>query len=362
MKPCAKRQKKVSLEDIKPLSMYVPLPAFVEDDCHPGYEDKTDDDTEEEFKTDSDEYDDDTPELSEEEEDEYSSFEEPESEKSKESSCYTVSKPTPCEVQSAYPSYPPAGSGVVPPVAAPPGGVPVGAVAPPYSTPAALFGFLTPPTPRMGLLPWENTPLPKTLNGIPRAGFISPLTNVPTGTGLYERIGSKINVKPILIRCQKRVIPMISANPCKIKPNVLRMLIVCDHQGRKPDGELPYITEILGGFYPDRDPTDTDFVVAHYNPDTRSRFSILYDKTWSLGALNGTEAARFFNTPIEHTHEDKIDTCVEVSYSKGTRSVPSLIPTKNELLLVLVGTDPEGENPSNQWLQVDLSIYGFFTE
>lgn len=105
------------------------------------------------------------------------------------------------------------------------------------------------------------------------ASNIILLNGIQTGSGFFNRIGSRIEMKNLQIN--GFLFPTAAAT--STTPANLRLLIVYD---RQPTGALPVISDILQ----DRDQTGTATTggLSHINLDNRDRFSILRDVRWAM--------------------------------------------------------------------------------
>jgi len=97
------------------------------------------------------------------------------------------------------------------------------------------------------------------------------LNGVQTGSGFFNRVGSRIEMKSLQIN------GFLGPNTAATSttPSNLRMLIVYD---RQPVGALPTVSDVLQ----DRNQVGTAITggLSHINLDNRDRFTILRDMRW----------------------------------------------------------------------------------
>lgn len=109
------------------------------------------------------------------------------------------------------------------------------------------------------------------------------LNGIQTGSGFFNRVGSRIEMKNL----QLNGFLGPQAGVSSTTPTQLRVMIVYD---RQPTGALPVISDIIQ----DRDQTGAASTggLSHINLDNRDRFSIIRDMRWAMptntaGVLSG---------------------------------------------------------------------------
>lgn len=118
------------------------------------------------------------------------------------------------------------------------------------------------------------------------ASNIILLNGIQAGTGFYNRVGSRVEMKNL--QMNGFIGPAAAATAAN--PSMLRILIVYD---RQPKGALPTISDILQ----DRNQVGTALTggLSHVNLDNRDRFIILRDLRWytptvTAGVVSGVSS------------------------------------------------------------------------
>jgi len=264
----------------------------------------------------------------------------------KRSQCFKdKSRRTPCETQE-FLGMPPPG--------------PLG----PASAPIAPVVASAPPPPAMlPFAPVAGFPVPIAVTPISTHAVIFPLTTITRGTALHQRISNRVTIRNVSIRGQliNLILPS-TPDGTTIYPELrkLRILVVVDHQGRNdPFAPPPFVEEVLSSVLPDFPlaiPPEHSTLMAHQRYDNRYRFTILMDRTLSLGAWTGVYPTAVNITPPYSADFDfSVKSCFECTYANRS------IPRKNEHLLYLIGTD--GATPGSvQRLEAQISTLVQFQE
>jgi len=257
--------------------------------------------------------------------------------KTDETSCYDdKSKRKPCETNKLLGIPPP---GTLGPVAAP--------IAP-------VVGAAPAPAPLAHIVEGEGFTIPVPLTGITPQAVIVPLTTIPLGTTLHSRSSTRLTVRNVSVKGQVRN-AIVSGTPdaTVLRPELrkLRILVVVDHNGRNEGADPPELPDVLSYALPDRSiPYTIGSIVAHYNYNTNYRFTVLLDRTITLGSWTGTAGDPKISPPYSVDYDYSVKSCFELTYATD-----SDIPTKNEHILYLVGTD-DSEPDSVQNLETMYSV------
>jgi len=238
--------------------------------------------------------------------------------------CYDdKSKRKPCENNKLLGIPPP---GVLGPVTAPIAPVSAAAAAGPA------------PAPLNHVVAGSGFTVPTPVSFIPSPAIIIPLTTIPLGTTLHDRTSTRLTVRNVSIKGQVRnsIVPD-TPDATIIRPELrkLRIIIVVDHNGRNQGADPPELIDVISYALPDRTiPYEAGSIVGHANYRTKYRFTILLDRTITLGSWSGTVGAPMISPPYSVDYDYSVKSCFELTY--GTDSD---IPRKNEHILYLVGTD-----------------------
>ena len=105
--------------------------------------------------------------------------------------------------------------------------------------------------------------------------LVSSLNVIPQGVGESERLGRKVTLRALYIRCQFRI---SDADSAADGFRILRMLV---YQDKQTNGAAPAVTDIL----------QTAAFRSFRNLDNTGRFNILHDKYYTKNASSGLATA-----------------------------------------------------------------------
>lgn len=144
------------------------------------------------------------------------------------------------------------------------------------------------------------------------------LNGSATGTDFTDRIGRKIIMKSLYLRCS-----LEPADNSNLANSTVRVFVVYDMQ---TNGAIPAITDILKSAHP----------LAQLNLNNRDRFKILYDKLWTPGAVSNTATQSFAYGPLVTSFKKWKKLNLETIYGGTTAAVASI--QTGSLYLVTLGT------------------------
>lgn len=164
------------------------------------------------------------------------------------------------------------------------------------------------------------------------ASLVSCVAGIVQGTGIGNRIGTRILVKSIHIIGEFACTDALATPPADSNSgaHVVKISIILDMQ---PNGALPGITDIFDGVSP----------IAHLNIQNRDRFKVIKQKVWTLDPylVSRTVAGEEYACAVNQIRYIKIfkKCSLPVFYNNGNAGTSSDL-SSNNIVIVMQSNAP----------------------